>query len=148
MFTLEEATMKDNRYFPEAAQGVIAVGLEIKFLDGQPVVYYPDGTKVPDNLHGSALVWHLGHPVTLTDHKCVGYRGGKLASMPCEGYHDGVDNSKKYLGYICEARPIETLKDDVPKACHFPFVYNSVTHVNCVQEPPTGEGKKHLFLIV
>ena len=45
-------------------------------------------------------------------------------------------DSIPHLGYVCEARVIETIRDEEKvESCRFPFVYNGTTHFSCVVNP-------------
>ena len=62
-----------------------------------------------------------GHPKKDAENlRCTVISGQKLKSAKCENYPTAEsDVSGKRLGYICEARPMETV--DGRRSCHFPF---------------------------
>ena len=64
--------------------------------------------------------------------RCTVISKQKLNLTKCENY---PTSTGKRLGYICEARPMDTV--DGKTSCHFPFKHEGVTHDSCV--PPESE---------
>ncbi len=91
-----------------------------------------------ENAIAAGLVtWKAGYPETDdTDKKCV-YRGASMEifNAACDGFYDGAVAGEPYLGYLCEARVMETwgdVDDGVPiTTCVLPFVYDGVTYDAC-----------------
>ena len=69
--------------------------------------------------------------------RCTVISQQKLKSAKCESYPTSSEShvTEKRLGYICEARPMDTV--DGKGSCHFPFKHEGVTHDSCV--PPESE---------
>ena len=80
-------------HFPfNTGETYVAIGMEIKIEDGEPVSYYSDGTKVPENLIGKAFVWDnapTSFPENDAAKTCVGIVAGKLRNVPCAGFANG-----------------------------------------------------------
>ena len=96
-----------------------------------------DGSEVPQVMVDDAAIftWDAGYPVDTITESCLAFIGGKLRNIDCEnGYFDGTTGSN-YLGYLCEARPMENLDKSV---CYFPFVYQDEIYDSCSHEYITG----------
>jgi hypothetical protein len=87
-------------------------------------VYDSDSTPVTEQIM-DYLEWGFGQPDPTGGKTCVGYLRGQLYSIPCYGYSKDATP----LGYICEARPMDSL--DPTKTCNFPFEYLGKTYDSC-----------------
>ena len=92
--------------------------------DMQPLdkVFYQDEVEA---------LWKDGQPDLANE--CVGIQEDKLITYPCNDttyFNDGRDPTKPGLGYICEAKTIETL-GETRESCHFPFVYKGKVYDSC-----------------
>jgi hypothetical protein len=87
-------------------------------------VYDSDWTRVTPEIMGY-LHWNGGKPYPTNDKQCVAYKGGELHSIACSGYSKDTTP----LGYICEARPMDSI--DQTETCHFPFEHQGNTHDSC-----------------
>ncbi len=102
-----------------------------------------DGTYVTPEIQ-SFLDWSTGRGVTPTEmNKCVAFQAGKLHPVACDGYSDGAATP---LGYICEARAVETT--DRKNTCVFPFEYMGKTYDGCAQPMPTVASDNQPFCAV
>ncbi|TRY78182.1 hypothetical protein TCAL_06225 [Tigriopus californicus] len=131
-------TMKNVEQFTVFQSTIIshvALGLMVHFESGHVKLYYSDGTMVPFKVQESMMEWDDRFPEEDTTKACVAIMTvtGKLRNVPCQGYFNGTNEGHGKLGYICEARPIETLEADPIQVCHLPFIYNSTRHVGCAQ---------------
>lgn len=128
---LEANIFYSTPQFPWATgQSLTAIGLEIRFENGNAVPYYPDGTRMPENLLD--LSWFtVNWDDSDENKKCVAFRGGDLVNVECDGYFDGSDDTLPHLGFICEARLLQTLAEEDPESCHLPFVHNGQRFDSC-----------------
>ncbi|TRY78483.1 hypothetical protein TCAL_13095 [Tigriopus californicus] len=131
-------TMKNVEQFTVFQSTIIshvALGLMVHFESGLVKLYYSDGTMVPFKVQESMMEWDDSFPEEDATKACVAIMTvtGKLRNVPCQGYFNGTNEGHGKLGYICEARPIETLEADPIQVCHLPFIYNSTRHVGCAQ---------------
>ena len=94
--------------------------------------------STPSNGFNSSKDFLPGHPKKDdTFLRCTVISGQKLKSAKCENYPTKPDVKGKRLGYICEARPMDTL--DGTRSCHFPFKHQGNTHYACAA-PDSAEG--------
>jgi len=108
---------------------------QVRFENGEAIAHYSDGVDVPEPLEGIAYQWEAGYPLANDENStCVVIKRGKMRNVPCEGYFNGTDDALVHLGYICEARILETIpdKDDgTVETCHMPFKYKGITYDHC-----------------
>ena len=95
-----------------------AIGMRVD-AEGE-VAYTSDGSRVTPEIL-AAMDFESGHPVKdKEDQRCIVISDRKLKSAKCDNYTVNDPNAGgKRLGYICGARPLETV--DRRAGCHFPF---------------------------
>lgn len=133
------------------AMGIV-LDLTVLPSNGQlpKATYRTDGQQVASELM-KVLPWETGYPI-LTDPLavCVAFANGSVINTPCHGYYEGLrfqvlintsdiirhiylklgtNITLGYLGYICEARPSQTI--DPAKSCVFPFTHDGIVHDSC-----------------
>ena len=126
--------MSDPVPYETSGSKYIALGLKVDYSQGWPQLQYPDNTPVPDTLVGTAFEWEdASYPKNDNVSECVAFNGNKkVVNMECN--ITGGD----HLTYLCEARPIESIKDPRGNLCVFPFIHNNVTYDSCAQPDDTN----------
>ena len=138
----ERSHLTSGAHFPDGVFNQSATAIGLRFVNGSTLIYR-DGTKVPPEVL-AFLEWDTDYPNTNDNDTdvCVLWKAKKLRNVPCDGFHDGANmtlaSSVTNLGYLCESRPIRSVKssDGAPEwnMCHFPFTYQGVQYDSCVLE--------------
>lgn len=106
----------------------------MRFENDEAILHYPSGEDVAENaLNFDLLKWKSGFPeIDNPLKKCV-FRGASMEIVNglCDGYFNGSDATLNYLGYVCEARFVETYGGQDLRTCMIPFDYNGKTFDKC-----------------